>query len=76
MNIEAGVGRENKELRDAIFAEAGIDVENDCFEDVFRKFMDWLNSDSELVQELVAKSVEEWSKNLVDVKDVKFGKND
>lgn len=68
--IDAGIGRKNKELRDAVFAEAGIDVEKDCFEDVFRKLMDWLDSDSELVKELTARSVEEWSKNLVDVKDV------
>jgi len=75
-NVEAGVELENKELRDVVFAEAGIDVEKDCFEDVFRKLMDWLDSDSELMKELIAKSVEEWSKNLVDAKDVKFGKND
>lgn len=74
--IEAGIGEEDKKLREKILAEAGINVEKDDLYDWFKKFMDWLDSDSELINELVKRSVEEWSKNLVDVKDVKFGKND
>lgn len=74
--IEAGIGEEDKELREKILAEAGIDLEKDDFYDQFKKIINWLDSDSELVNELVAKSVEEWAKNLVDVKDVKFGKDD
>ena len=74
--IEAGIGEEDKELREKILAEAGIDLEKDDLYDWFKKFMDWLDSDSELVKKFVTKSVEEWAKNLVDIKDVKFGKND
>lgn len=74
--IEAGTGEEDKELREKILAEAGINVEKDDIYDWFKKIMNWLDSDSELVNELVAKSVEEWAKNLADVKDVKFGKDD
>lgn len=74
--IEAGIGEENKELREKIQAEIGIDLEKDNLYVRFQKVMNWLDSDSELVNEFIARSVEERAKNLVDVKEVAFGKND
>ena len=62
------------ELRRQIFEEAGINVETDTFEDVFKKLIDWLESDSILVSAFVKYSFENGIKKLVDVKDFKVGK--
>lgn len=62
------------EMRRQIFEEAKINVATDTFEDVFKKIMDWLDSDSILVDAFVKYSFENGIKQLVDVKDFKVGK--
>lgn len=62
------------EMRRQIFEEAKINVATDTFEDVFKKIMDWLDSDSVLVDAFVKYSFENGIKQLVDVKDFKVGK--
>lgn len=62
------------EMRRQIFEEAKINVETDTFEDVFNKLIDWLDSDSILVNAFVKYSFENGFKQVVDVKDFKIGK--
>lgn len=62
------------EMRRQIFEEAKINVTTDTFEDVFKKIMDWLDSDSILVDAFVKYSFENGIKQLVDVKNFKVGK--
>ena len=62
------------EMRRQIFEEAKINVETDTFEDVFKKIMDWLDSDSILVDAFVKYSFENGIKQVVDIKDFKVGK--
>ena len=62
------------EMRRQIFEEAKINVTTDTFEDVFKKIMDWLDSDSILVSAFVKYSFENGIKQLVDIKDFKIGK--
>lgn len=69
-NIEAGVGREDEELRHLIFAEAGID---DNSEEIWKKLFDWIEGNSELAQKFIARSVNKWAEQLVKVDEVKLG---
>lgn len=62
------------EMRRQIFEEARVNVATDTFEDVFKKIMDWLDSDSILVDAFVKYNFENGFKQLVDVKDFKVGK--
>lgn len=62
------------EMRRQIFEEAKINVETDTFEDVFNKLIDWLDSDSILVNAFVKYSFENGFKHVVDIKDFKVGK--
>ena len=62
------------EMRRQILEEAKVNVATDTFEDVFKKIMDWLDSDSILVDAFVKYSFENGIKQLVDVKDFKVGK--
>lgn len=62
------------EMRRQIFEEAKINVATDTFEDVFKKLIDWLDSDSILVNAFVKYSFENGFKQVVDVKDFKVGK--
>jgi len=61
------------EMRRQIFEEAKINVATDTFEDAFKKIMDWLDSDSILVDAFVKYSFENGIKQLVDVKDFRVG---
>lgn len=62
------------EMRRQIFEEAKINVATDTFEDVFNKLIDWLDSDSILVNAFVKYSFENGFKHVVDIKDFKVGK--
>lgn len=62
------------EMRRQIFEEAKINVATDTFEDVFKKIIDWLDSDSILVNAFVKYSFENGFKQVVDIKDFKVGK--
>lgn len=61
------------EMRRQILEEAKVNVATDTFEDVFKKIMDWLDSDSILVNAFVKYSFENGFKQVVDVKDFKVG---
>ena len=62
------------EMRRQILEEAKVNVATDTFEDVFKKIMDWLDSDSILVDAFVKYSFENGFKQVVDIKDFKVGK--
>lgn len=62
------------EMRRQILEEAKVNVATDTFEDVFKKIIDWLDSDSILVNAFVKYSFENGIKQLVDIKDFKVGK--
>lgn len=62
------------EMRRQILEEAKVNVATDTFEDVFKKIMDWLDSDSILVNAFVKYSFENGFKQVVDIKDFKVGK--
>ena len=61
------------EMRRQILEEAKVNVATDTFEDVFKKIIDWLDSDSILVNAFVKYSFENGFKQVVDVKDFKVG---
>ena len=62
------------EMRRQILEEAKVNVATDTFEDVFKKIIDWLDSDSILVNAFVKYSFENGFKQVVDIKDFKIGK--
>lgn len=62
------------EMRRQILEEAKVNIATDTFEDVFKKIMDWLESDSILVNAFVKYSFENGFKQVVDIKDFKVGK--
>lgn len=61
-------------MRRQILEEAKVNVATDTFEDVFKKIIDWLDSDSILVNAFVKYSFENGFKQVVDIKDFKVGK--
>ena len=61
------------EMRRQILEEAKVNVATDTFEDVFKKIIDWLDSDSILVNAFVKYSFENGFKQVVDIKDFKVG---
>lgn len=62
------------EMRRQILEEAKVNVATDTFEDVFKKIIDWLDSDSILVNAFVKYSFENGFKQVVDIKDFTVGK--
>lgn len=77
--IESGCGNlseEDRLLRDQMFEEAGIDIEQDTLQDVFNKLVDWLDSDSALVKKIIERSANEWIKGLPTIDEIKIGQRE